>query len=94
MQIAARTVIEEYGGKLPDDYLELQQLKGIGSYTAGAISSIAYGKVAPAVDGNVLRVISRVTLSREDILKQSVKRGMEGNCGDHASRYPALLIRL
>ena len=77
MQIAARTVIEEYGGKLPDDYLELQQLKGIGSYTAGAISSIAYGKVAPAVDGNVLRVISRVTLSREDILKQSVKRGIE-----------------
>ena len=77
MQIAARTVIEEYGGKLPDDYLELQQLKGIGSYTAGAIASIAYGKVAPAVDGNVLRVISRVTLSREDILKQSVKRGME-----------------
>lgn len=77
MQIAARTVIEEYGGKLPDDYLELQQLKGIGSYTAGAISSIAYGKVAPAVDGNVLRVISRVTLSRKDILKQSVKRGIE-----------------
>ena len=77
MQIAARTVIEEYGGKLPDDYQELQKLKGIGSYTAGAIASIAYGKVAPAVDGNVLRVISRVTLSREDILKQSVKRSME-----------------
>ena len=77
MQIAACTVIQEYGGKLPDDYQELQKLKGIGSYTAGAIASIAYGKVAPAVDGNVLRVISRVTLSREDILKQSVKRSME-----------------
>ena len=77
MQIAARTVLQEYGGKLPDDYLELQKLKGIGSYTAGAITSIAYGKVAPAVDGNVLRVISRVALSREDILKQSVKRSME-----------------
>ena len=77
MQTAACTVIQEYGGKLPDDYQELQKLKGIGSYTAGAIASIAYGKVAPAVDGNVLRVISRVTLSREDILKQSVKRSME-----------------
>ncbi len=77
MQIAARTVMDEYGGQLPEEYAELQKLKGIGSYTAGAIASIAYGKAAPAVDGNVLRVISRVTLSREDILKQSVKRSME-----------------
>ena len=77
MQIAARTVMEEYGGRLPEEYAELQKLKGIGSYTAGAVSSIAYGKKAPAVDGNVLRVISRVTLNREDILKQSVKRRME-----------------
>ena len=77
MQTAAQTVMEEYHGKLPDDYVELQKLKGIGSYTAGAIASIAYGKAAPAVDGNVLRVISRVTLSREDVLKQSVKRDME-----------------
>ena len=77
MQIAAKTVMEEYQGELPDNYNELQKLKGIGSYTAGAIASIAYGKVAPAVDGNVLRVISRVVLNREDILKQSVKRKME-----------------
>lgn len=77
MQTAARIVMEEYHGRLPDDYTELQKLKGIGSYTAGAIASIAYGKMAPAVDGNVLRVISRVVLSREDILKQSVKREME-----------------
>ena len=77
MQIAAQTVIKDYNGKIPDEYAELQKLKGIGSYTAGAVASIAYGKVAPAVDGNVLRVLSRVLLSREDVLKQSVKRSME-----------------
>lgn len=77
MQIAARTVMSDYQGVLPDVYTELLKLKGIGSYTAGAIASIAYGKTAPAVDGNVLRVISRVTLNREDVLKQSVKRKIE-----------------
>lgn len=77
MQIAARTVMEEYHGILPDDAVRLQKLKGIGSYTAGAVASIAYGKAVPAVDGNVLRVISRVLLSREDILKQSVKKTFE-----------------
>lgn len=77
MQIAARTVMEEYGGKLPDSYQDLLKLKGIGSYTAGAVASIAYGIAIPAVDGNVLRVISRVTASEEDILKASVKKHIE-----------------
>ena len=52
-------------------------LKGIGSYTAGAIASIAYGEKVPAVDGNVLRVISRITESTEDISRQSVRRKIE-----------------
>ncbi|MDO4523608.1 MAG: A/G-specific adenine glycosylase [Eubacteriales bacterium] len=77
MQIAARTVMEAYGGILPADYEKLKSLKGIGSYTAGAVASIAYGIAVPAVDGNVLRVISRVTENREDILKESVKRKVE-----------------
>lgn len=77
MQQAAVTVTEEYNGKLPASYEELLTLKGIGSYTAGAIASIAYGIPVPAVDGNVLRVISRITESREDIMKQSVRRHME-----------------
>ena len=77
MQKAARIVTEEYGGKLPADYEKLLKLPGIGSYTAGAIASIAYGINVPAVDGNVLRVISRVTASAEDILKQSVKKKTE-----------------
>ncbi len=74
---AAAIIVEEYGGKLPEQYGELLKLPGIGSYTAGAISSIAFGHPVPAVDGNVLRVISRVTESREDILKASTKKWME-----------------
>ena len=77
MKLAAGTVMEEYGGKLPADYEELKKLKGIGHYTAGAIASIAYGIETPAVDGNVLRVITRVTMDESDITKQSVKTEME-----------------
>jgi len=74
---AAGVVMEQYGGVIPASWEALKTLPGIGSYTAGAIASIAYGIPVPAVDGNVLRVISRVTGSREDILKQSVKKQME-----------------
>ncbi len=96
---AAQMVMEEYDGILPDSYEELKKLPGIGSYTAGAIASIAYGIPVPAVDGNVLRVISRVTGSREDILKQSVKTNMEQQLlsvmpKDYASSYNQGLIEI
>lgn len=77
MQAAARTVMEEYEGQLPPDYGKLLELKGIGHYTAGAIASIAYGIPVPAVDGNVLRVIARVTADSSDIMKQSVRTRVE-----------------
>lgn len=77
MQTAALTVMEEYDGTLPADYDRLLQLKGIGSYTAGAVASIAYGIPVPAVDGNVLRVITRVSGDCSDIMKQSVKKKIE-----------------
>ncbi len=77
MQIAAKTVMEEYGGVLPADYEKLLSLKGIGSYTAGAIASIAYGIPVPAVDGNVLRILMRVSADDSDIMKQSVKTKVE-----------------
>lgn len=77
MQKAARVITEEYGGEFPADYEKLLALPGIGHYTAGAIGSIAFGIRMPAVDGNVLRVISRVKASYEDVLKQSVKTAME-----------------
>ena len=77
LKAAARMVMEEYGGCLPASFEELIKLPGIGSYTAGAIASIAFGIPMPAVDGNVLRVISRVLGDRGDIRKASVKAGME-----------------
>lgn len=77
LKIAANQILEEYAGVIPNEYDELLKLKGIGSYTAGAIASIAYGNPVPAVDGNVLRVISRVTADDSDIMKQNVRKHME-----------------
>ncbi|MCI9416408.1 MAG: A/G-specific adenine glycosylase [Eubacterium sp.] len=77
MQTAARCVMEKHNGRLPAYYDELLKLKGIGRYTAGAIASIAYGISVPAVDGNVLRVISRAAGDDRDIMKQSVRTNME-----------------
>lgn len=74
---AAQIMMERHGGNVPSSYETLLELPGIGSYTAGAVASIAYQIPAPAVDGNVLRVISRVLADREDITKQSVKKRME-----------------
>ncbi len=74
---AAGIIMERYGGRVPDTKEELLSLPGIGSYTAGAIASIAYGKPEPAVDGNVLRVLSRVLASREDVASAAVKRQFE-----------------
>lgn len=71
---AAQTVVCSYGGMLPDTAQELQKLPGIGEYTAGAIASIAFGQPEPAVDGNVLRVIMRLTACDEDILQPKVKK--------------------
>lgn len=99
MQTAARTVMEECGGELPADYEKLLQLKGIGHYTAGAIASIAYKIPVPAVDGNVLRVISRVSADESDIMKQSVRTRMEEALQeimpkDHASVFNQALMEL
>ncbi|MDY3225293.1 MAG: A/G-specific adenine glycosylase [Candidatus Faecousia sp.] len=58
---AAQVVMEHYGGVFPANYSDVLALPGIGAYTAGAICSIAYDQPTPAVDGNVLRVISRLT---------------------------------
>ena len=57
---AAKLCTEQYGGELPGDYDALLALPGIGPYTAGAVGSIAFGLAVPAVDGNVLRVVTRI----------------------------------
>ena len=77
MQKAARQIVDLYDGKFPETYEEIRTLSGIGNYTAGAIASFAYGIPKPAVDGNVLRVISRLLASDSDIMKASVKAEIE-----------------
>ena len=66
--------IMEQGGVIPDDVEKLKKLSGVGEYTAGAIASIAYGRPEPAVDGNVLRVLSRLNADDSDILLSSTKK--------------------
>lgn len=77
MQKAATQIVEIHGGKFPTTYEEIRNLQGIGNYTAGAISSFAYGIAKPAVDGNVLRVVTRVTADESDIMRQSTKTRIE-----------------
>ena len=73
----AHIVCEQFGGRLPSSYDELCKLPGIGPYTAGAVSSIAFGLPAPAVDGNVLRVLTRILADYSNVSEQRVKREME-----------------
>lgn len=77
LQKAAKIIMTDYNGQLPADYKALLGLPGIGSYTAGAIASQAYGIAEPAVDGNVLRVTKRLAGSYDDISKASVKKELE-----------------
>jgi len=74
MRKAAKQIVIDYQGRFPDTFEEIRSLPGIGDYTAGAISSIAYGLPKPAVDGNVLRVITRITGDDGDITKQSTRK--------------------
>ncbi|MDE3838021.1 A/G-specific adenine glycosylase [Bacillus methanolicus] len=77
LQQAVREVKEVYGGKVPDTREEIASLKGVGPYTAGAILSIAYGVPEPAVDGNVMRVLSRILTIWEDIARQASRKIFE-----------------
>ena len=77
LQSAVKEVVAEYGGKVPDNVEELSKLKGVGPYTQGAILSIAYNIPEPAVDGNVMRVLSRILLIKDDIAKVSTRKLFE-----------------
>lgn len=74
---AAQKIMLDYDGRMPECYEELIGLPGIGSYTAGAISSIAFHHAVPAVDGNVLRILSRIRLDGRDISDAKVKKAVE-----------------
>ncbi len=77
LQKAAKILVDDHGGKLPADFDALLSLPGIGPYTAGAIASMAFGIKAPAVDGNVLRVVMRYLACYDDIAKMSVRKKVE-----------------
>ena len=76
---AAVVVMEQYSGVFPDTYEKVLSLPGIGEYTAGAISSIAYNQRTPAVDGNVLRVISRITNDPSPVDQEATKKQVRTN---------------
>jgi len=78
---AAQVVVADYSGILPRTVNELRKLPGIGPYTAGAIASIAFRKDEPVLDGNIIRVISRLFSVAGDIAKAATKRRLLGAVG-------------
>ncbi len=76
LQAAARQIMAEHGGVFPTDYAQVRALKGVGDYTAGAICSIALGQPVPAVDGNVLRVVTRINGDQRNITAQATKKAI------------------
>ncbi len=73
---AARLVAEELAGRLPSDPQDLMRLPGIGRYTAGAIASIAFGRPVPVLDGNVIRVLSRIFDLDADAARPEVREAL------------------
>ena len=91
LQRAAQEIAERFGGVFPSDYASIRALPGIGDYTAGAIASICFEQPTPAVDGNVLRVVARLTGDRRCVDEEATKRAVRaslaavypaGHCGD------------
>lgn len=74
LKAAAQQIVAEFDGEMPQLIEEIRSLKGIGPYTAGAIGSIAFGLPEPAIDGNVMRVVSRLFCIEADIAKASSRR--------------------
>ncbi len=77
LQRAAQRVVTDFGGVIPADVSALRSLPGVGRYTAGAVASIAYDIPAPAVDGNVLRVLARLTDDATDVMLPAAKTAAE-----------------
>ena len=77
LQAGVREVVASYGGEVPTNRKDISTLKGVGPYTAGAVLSIAFGIPEHAVDGNVMRVISRLLLIEDDIMVPRTKRIFE-----------------
>ena len=87
LQRAAKEVLRSGRKELPQDYQALLSLPGIGAYTAGAIASIAFGIQVPAVDGNVLRVLSRLFACGKDISLPAIKHMFEAGSYTHLTLH-------
>jgi A/G-specific adenine glycosylase len=74
---AAKVIVENFGGRIPDHFEAIKTLPGIGLYTAGAILSIAYGKPLPAVDGNVRRILCRLFAIRKPVDDAQVQKQLQ-----------------
>ncbi|EOH87765.1 A/G-specific adenine glycosylase [Enterococcus pallens] len=74
LQAAAKQILDEFGGQFPDTIDDIRSLKGIGPYTAGAIGSISFKLSEPAIDGNVMRVVSRLFCIEADIAKANSRK--------------------
>jgi A/G-specific adenine glycosylase len=74
LHAAARVIVDEHAGELPDDAEALRSLPGVGRYTAGAVASIAFDRPEPVVDGNVSRVFARLRGIRDDLRKAATVR--------------------
>lgn len=82
---AAQIIMTQYGGTFPGKYKEILALPGVGEYTAGAVCSIAFDMPTPAVDGNVLRVVSRLTNDATPVDKPTFKKSVQSSL---AKIYP------
>ena len=95
---AAQVVLERHGGVFPERYEDVLALPGIGAYTAGAICSIAFGQRKAAVDGNVLRVVSRLTEDETSIdlpaYKEEVQTALENVYPENAGAFTQALMEL
>ena len=95
---AAQVIVSQYGGQFPKDYRDILSLPGIGEYTAGAVASIAFGQRTPAVDGNVLRVLSRLRNDPSPIdlpeTKKEVRRLLEEIYPEEAGDFTQALMEL
>ena len=85
LQKAAREIMDRHGGIFPRDHAAVRALPGIGDYTAGAICSICFDQPTPAVDGNVLRVLTRLTADSRCVDEPAVKRALGAKL---AALYP------
>ena len=83
MHAAAQQIVNEHHGLFPDRYEEIRALKGIGDYTAAAIASIAFHLPHPAVDGNVLRICSRIFGVCDDIMLPATRKQITEICAKH-----------